>query len=102
MPATTYRSAWIDPDHVRLASYRSWWDEGTSERGPLPEDQDPWLTDEHPEDATAKAAPQPRPILPRADEYAARRCLCGHIQYADEYDGGFCRFCKCCDHRAAA
>jgi len=35
------------------------------------------------------------------DAYAARRCECGHLQYADETPGGSCRFRPCTDHRAA-
>jgi hypothetical protein len=45
-------SAWSDPDHVRLAMYRSWWDEGASDRGPLPAGEDPWQV----ESLAAKAA----------------------------------------------
>jgi hypothetical protein len=49
MSACSFRSAWSDPDHVRLAMYRSWWDEnvGTSARGPLPAGEDPWISDPH-------------------------------------------------------
>ena len=45
-------SAWSDPDHVRLAAYRSWWDAGASDRGPLPDGEDPWQV----ESLAAKAA----------------------------------------------
>lgn len=102
MTVATFRSAWTDPEFVRLASYRSWWDAGTSTRGPLADGENPWLTDEHPEVTTVNAAPVPRPRLARADEYASQRCSCTHIAYADEYDGGFCRFCKCSEHGAAS
>lgn len=40
-----YRSAWADAEHMRLAEFRSPWDEtvGPVEHAPLPADQDPWL-----------------------------------------------------------
>jgi hypothetical protein len=47
-----FRSAWSDPDHVRLAQFRSWWDAGASDRGPLPAAEDPWQA----EPLAAKAA----------------------------------------------
>jgi hypothetical protein len=43
--AAPYKTAWLDPDHVRLASYLSWWDvnaAGPAVRGPLPAGEDPW------------------------------------------------------------
>ena len=52
MSGQSFRSAWSDPDHVRLAMYRSWWDEGASDRGPLPAGEDPWQA----ESLAAKAA----------------------------------------------
>jgi hypothetical protein len=45
-------SAWSDPDHVRLAQFRSWWDAGASDRGPLPDGEDLWQA----ESLAAKAA----------------------------------------------
>ena len=44
---TRYRSAWSDPEHVRLAAFRSWWDENSSEPqfGPLPPGEDLWSRD---------------------------------------------------------
>lgn len=41
-----YRTAWSDAEHVRLAMFRSPWDEMVNEveRGPLPAAEDPWLT----------------------------------------------------------
>lgn len=44
--ACRFKSAWADPEHMRLAIGRSWWDVnsgGPAQRGPLPEDQNPWL-----------------------------------------------------------
>jgi len=38
----------------------------------------------------------------RHDDYAAFRCACGHLIYADDTPGGNCRFCECTDHRVAA
>ena len=52
MSGQPFRSAWSDPDHVRLAMYRSWMDEGASDRGPLPAGEDPWQA----EAIVAKAA----------------------------------------------
>jgi hypothetical protein len=43
--AARYKSAWLEPDHVRLEACKSWWDRnanGPAARGPLPADQDPW------------------------------------------------------------
>lgn len=99
MSATRFRSAAADPEFVRLASYRSWWD-GTrkADRGALPEGENPWLTDEHPE-RVPSPQPQGRAHAPRSDEFAAIRCTCKHLVYADEYNGCFCRICKCTDHR---
>ena len=38
-----FPSAWSDPEHVRLAAFRSWWDEGgDAVYGPLPAGDDPW------------------------------------------------------------
>ena len=37
----------------------------------------------------------------RVDDYAAWRCLCKHIVYANDVPGGPCQFCACTDHRAA-
>jgi hypothetical protein len=47
--ATRFRSAWADPEHVRLAMFRSWWDQGTGPalRGPLVPREDPWSADPH-------------------------------------------------------
>lgn len=44
--ALGYRTAWSDPEYVRLVMDRSWWDttSGTVERAPLPAADDPWLT----------------------------------------------------------
>ena len=37
------KSAWSDPEHVRLAAFRSWWDEtGEAHYGPLPAGEDLW------------------------------------------------------------
>jgi hypothetical protein len=52
MSGQSFRSAWSDPDHVRLAQFRSWWDAGASDRGPLPAGEDPWQA----ESLAAKAA----------------------------------------------
>lgn len=98
MTATAFRSAWADPEFVRLASYRSWWD-GTrkADRGLLPDGENPWLTDEHPERVPS---PQPRGRVrtARVDEFAAWRCKCRHLMYEGMYPGCFCLVCKCCDH----
>lgn len=32
------------------------------------------------------------------DLYAAHRCACKHLIYADETPGGSCRFCECTSH----
>jgi hypothetical protein len=43
--AARLRTAWTDPEHMRLQAFRSWWDEnsaGPAERGPLPPGQDLW------------------------------------------------------------
>jgi hypothetical protein len=32
------------------------------------------------------------------DPYAAHRCACGHLVYADDSPGGPCRFCPCQSH----
>jgi hypothetical protein len=41
--ARGYRSAWADAEHVRLAMFRSPWDQGSPAlRGPLPARLDPW------------------------------------------------------------
>jgi hypothetical protein len=125
MSGQPFRSAWSDPDHVRLAQFRSWWDAGASDRGPLPAGEDPWQA----ESLAAKAAsilgisldevrqqvspgssdgsPQSggEPVVtgpkgyPRHDDYAAWRCLCGHIFYLSDQLGAQCRFCACPDHR---
>ena len=95
-----HRSAWTDPEHVRLASYRSWIDgDRPTVRGPVPEFLDPWRT----ETVSTETPPQhdpDRPRLPRPDDYAAHRCLCGHLQYANQEPGETCQFCACADHRA--
>lgn len=39
------KTAWTDPEHMRLCSWLSWWDRnanGPAARGPLPELADPW------------------------------------------------------------
>jgi len=36
---------------------------------------------------------------PRHDDYAAWRCLCQHIVYANQEPGGSCEWCACTDHR---
>jgi len=41
------------------------------------------------------------PKLTRHDDYAAHRCECGHIVYADEQPGCRYRFCSCANHRPA-
>ena len=127
MSGQSFRSAWSDPDHVRLASYRSWWDEGASDRGPLPAGEDPWQA----ESLAAKAAsilgisldevrqqvspgssdgsPQSggEPVVtgpkgyPRHDDYAPWRCSCKHLIYANDVPGGPCQFCACQSHHAA-
>ena len=40
--------------------------------------------------------------LARHDEYAAHRCKCDHLLYADDTPGGNCRFCPCTDHRVSS
>jgi hypothetical protein len=94
-----HRSAWTDPEHVRLASYRSWMDgDRPTVRGPVPGFLDPWRS----ETAATEAPPATEPGVrrfARYDGYAACRCSCGHLQYADEKPGGKCRFCACADHR---
>src|ERR1019366_8147112 len=124
MSGQSFRSAWSDPDHVRLASYRSWWDEGASDRGPLPAGEDPWQAESLAAKAAAilgislEAARQqaeeiigqaqqvlPGPVVtgpkgyPRHDDYAPWRCVCGHIFYLSDQLGAQCRFCACPDHR---
>jgi hypothetical protein len=127
MSGQSFRSAWSDPDHVRLAQFRSWWDEGASDRGPLPAGEDPWQAESLVAKAAAilgisiEAARQrlpggssdglPRsggePVVtgpkgfPRHDDYAAWRCLCGHLVYSNDVPGGPCQFCACQSHRAA-
>jgi hypothetical protein len=59
--ATRVRTAWTDPEHVRLAMNRSPWDQNANpvEHGPLPPAEDPWLMPEQPEgaqDAATEAA----------------------------------------------
>lgn len=108
MTASAYRSAWADPEHVRLAEYRSWWDQttGPSVRLRAADPDDPWLVQ-----AGSAHAPlhlflhrvRGEHALPaRADWYAAARCSCRHLVYSDDLDGGFCRFCRCCDHSTPA
>jgi hypothetical protein len=41
------------------------------------------------------------PRMASYDPYAAHRCSCGHLQYADQKPGDKCRFCDCSDHRPA-
>lgn len=44
--ACRFKSAWADPEHMRLAIGRSWWDVnsgGPAQRGPLPDSENPWL-----------------------------------------------------------
>jgi hypothetical protein len=101
--AVPFKTAWMDPDHVRLASYRSP-DDGTkvAQRGALPPFLDPWL---------GESIPEPLPGIPeqqpgqrgygRHDDYAAHRCSCKHLVYADQVPGGSCRFCSCASHRPA-
>ena len=94
------RSAWSDPEHVRLASYRSWMDgDRVAIRGPVPSFLDPWRTE-----AGAEPAPQREPgrrLPPRHDDYAEHRCQCQHLVYEDDTVGGKCRVCPCEDHRPA-
>lgn len=33
------------------------------------------------------------------DDYAAHRCQCGHLLYANQQPGSKCLFCSCADHR---
>jgi hypothetical protein len=44
--AVPFKTAWLDPEHMRLASFMSWWEwdspPGDAERGPLSPDQDMW------------------------------------------------------------
>jgi hypothetical protein len=45
MGAARYRSAWTDPEFVRLSSYASWWDRnanGPAVRSPVPREEDVW------------------------------------------------------------
>lgn len=93
-------SAWTDPEHVRLASYRSWMDgDRPTVRGPVPEFLDPWRGE-----SVATEAPVPRKpgrlSSARHDDYAACRCLCGHLQYRNDQPGGKCQFCACTAHVA--
>ena len=94
-----HRSAWSDPEHVRLASYRSWMDgDRVAIRGPVPPFLDPWRTE-----ADTEPAPQREPgrrLSPRHDDYAEHRCTCGHLQYDGQEPGGSCEWCACSDHRA--
>ena len=98
---TRYRSAWADPEHVRLAMNRSWWDESTTERGPFPVTSDqfpgfpPATTASEPQEQVGKRG------YPRHDDYAAHRCGCGHICYANQQPGDSCLVCPCADHRPA-
>lgn len=98
MSASAYRSAWADPEHMRLASYRSPDDGNTvALRGGLPPFLDPWVGQSA---APAGRAPQDgKRGYPRHDDYAAHRCRCQHIVYRDDVPGGSCRFCPCTDHR---
>lgn len=96
MSATPFKTAWTDPEYVRLASYRSPWDQGCPAlRGSLPPFLDPWLGDSVP----GQDEPQKPRDFTRGDDYAASRCGCKHLVYADEQRGGSCRFCSCADHR---
>ena len=38
----------------------------------------------------------------RHDDYAAQRCECGHLVYADDGAGDSCRFCACLAHECPA
>ena len=56
MSGQSFRSAWSDPDHVRLAQFRSWWDAGASDRGPLPAAEDLWQAEPGPQMAPRNLA----------------------------------------------
>jgi hypothetical protein len=99
---TGFKSAWADPEHVRLASYRSPDDAGKPAlRGPIPAFLDPW----HGE-SVGLDGPRPqqdgRRGYARPDDYAAFRCSCQHICYRDDVPCGSCRFCPCENHIPAA
>lgn len=97
--AVPFKTAWQDPEHVRLASYRSP-DDGTKValRGPVPPFLDPWLTGsgEAP-DPLVQAAERG---FTRSDDYAAHRCRCRHLIYGGQVPGGSCQFCPCSEHVA--
>lgn len=97
--AVPFKTAWQDPEHVRLSMFRSPGDDSpAAARGPLPDDENPWIDAEG---AAHEPAGRRAPVrLPsRSDEYAAARCRCGHINYLDDMYGGFCRYCTCTDHQ---
>lgn len=102
MTGKPFRSAWSDPEHVRLAMFRSPGDDSPKAvRDPLPDAENPWLTAEGTAHAPAgrrDARPDPLPV--RSDEYRCVRCPdCKHLLYPGDMDGGFCRMCTCTDHR---
>lgn len=98
--AVPFKTAWQDPEHVRLSMFRSPGDDSPAAvRGPLPDDENPWIDTEGV--AHEPAGRRTAQHLPsRSDEYAGLRCQCRHIVYADDMDGGFCRICKCTEHSA--
>jgi hypothetical protein len=99
MSAQAWKSAWTDPEHVRMASYRSPWD-GTrlAMRGAIPPAIDPWADGTEP---GARSQQEGRRGYARYDEYEAYRCSCGHIVYLSDQVGGRCQFCACDNHRPA-
>jgi hypothetical protein len=95
----------MDPEHVRLAMFRSPGDDSPhAERGPLPDAENPWLTDGGSAHVPAgRRAARPDPLPVRSDEYRDVRCPdCRHLLYLGDMDGGFCRLCLCTEHRAPA
>lgn len=102
MTGQQWKSAWADPEHVRLAMFRSPGDDSPAAvREPLPDAENPWLTAGGTAHVPAgRRAANPDPLPARSDEYAAVRCPdCRHLLYAGDMDGGFCRICTCTAHR---
>lgn len=101
--AVAFKTAWQDPEHVRLSMFRSPGDDSPkADRGPLPDEENPWLTTGGAAHVPAgRRGAQPDPLPVRSDEYQAVRCPgCQHLLYVGDMDGGFCRICLCTDHRA--
>lgn len=99
--AVPFKTAWQDPEHVRLSSWRSP-DDGNKValRGPVPSFLDPWLAGTG--DVEQRLAEAAGRGFTRGDEYAAFRCSCKHLVYAGQVPGESCLICDCADHRAVS